>query len=329
MGSLLYNLQTGIGAICFVICVVFLICLAHGHKTLSRKRRSEGCFYRISVSVTFAAMLWLCLALLIYVVMGFPMSPLAWHILNGLLVTLYQAAEMSMFVLLMSRHYFVFADTVYASPDSVYLVFALLLLLYFVFVLAWVGSCSVYIGHLYYSGDTVSFATFSVSAVVSVLGIEVVDLVLSLFLILAFIEKMLSVTVRLSDEHSTCLLNEKQQRLLDCVSKYFVLSFVATLSTQLASLLWSLYWLAYIVQNAEMQGVLGDWLWPTLLPLDCVVNTVCLFLIFERNTKWYHVMCWRCHACVVRCFRKTTTRKITIHYALNNVELHETLIDAM
>ena len=204
------------------------------------------------------------------------------------------------------------------------------------FILVYIGGAAVYIRHRYYHRDLVKLDVQKVNEIIFAFGTEIVDLILSIYLIVVFVKKLIAVTIDLYDDGSPneSLLSDKQTELLSLVTKYFILSFIATLSTQIASGIWCIYWVGYYFNNEEMQIWSGDFIWPTLIPIDCAINTICLFLIFEQNSKWYNKSCSKCHSLILECFRRSTMAKIRIKYtratagttSISNVELTHSLL---
>ena len=132
----------------------------------------------------------------------------------------------------------------------------------------------------------------------------------------------MSVTVDLRMCQSDILINDKfsilsneQQTLLDVTSKYFILSFIATLWTQIVILIYLVNYVIYLyfglpVNTYLMIYDIGDIFWCS----DGIINPICLFLIFEVNHNWYQRFCKGCHAVSKLCFKKCTMTKVKKRY---------------
>ena len=93
------------------------------------------------------------------------------------------------------------------------------------------------------------------------------------------------------------------------MTKYFVLSLIATISTQIECLLLCINWLGVYFERGYVNQV-SAWMIEIVFPLDCIINTICLFLLFEINKDIYNKWCSGCHSCMGLCFRRNTERKI-------------------
>merc|ERR1712130_774383 len=122
-------------------------------------------------------------------------------------------------------------------------------------------------------------------------------------------------------------LNKEKNVLLHITAKYFVLSFVATLWTQIVTFLYSVHWIfRYMVPSSdaliERQIATVCWM------MDGIINPICLYLIFEVNDAYYQKLCSGCHAFSKLCFRKYTMRNVKRRCANKsmNKELNMTLL---
>ena len=336
--TLIYDIDTGLSAIAAIICWVILILLIYADCKLSNSKSKRNRFYRISINITYCTFILLISTLIIYLIMGFnsiALYGLSWSILNASMTMFYYFAQTTLYILLLLRLHFVFCETQYRSSKCVYISFGILMSLYILFILLYICGQSIYIGHNYFDSSIFQFNAVWITDTVSAVGIEIIDLILSIFLVVIFIKKLMAVTVTLYNDQSPNkqtedLLNDKQNDLLSMITKYFVLTFIATLSTQIESLIWSIYWIGYCLNDAGIESWTGDIFWPTLIPIDCVINVICLFLIFDFNRGWYARICNGFHVFVLGFFRTSTTRKIKRTYleSFNDVELSVTLIDS-
>ena len=139
--------------------------------------------------------------------------------------------------------------------------------------------------------------------------------------------KMSAVTIDMNDNKSELFtndqvakLNEKQKHLLDIMTKYFILTFNATLFTQLELIALCVTWMTAWYEYWDIHFY-ADYLYAYFFPLDCAVNSICLFLIFEINDKWYKKICKGYHAFIRLCLKKITKRKLRNQYS-NDLQLH-------
>merc|ERR1719373_1519312 len=83
-------------------------------------------------------------------------------------------------------------------------------------------------------------------------------------------------------------MNTEQRMLLNISSKCFILSFIAMTWTQIAISLMAATWITGNEYAARVWGI--------FMYSDGIVDPICLFLIFERNDRWYKSLCHGCHA---------------------------------
>ena len=161
------------------------------------------------------------------------------------------------------------------------------------------------------------------------IAIEIIDLLISIGLI-TIVGQMLKVAADLRDDLPQSLevsltssvqsimyqheasknLNTNQSQILDAATKYCVLTFIATLTTQLSILNYCI-----LLINDKIYGY-GDWqpifgsVGAILFCLDCITNPICLFLLFAINRKIYTNVCSKCHLLFGMCLKKMTQKKV-------------------
>ena len=230
-------------------------------------------------------------------------------------------AQLMVYLLLFERVYHAFHGTKYSVNKCNIISFTILLLSYSIVGIVafvpkiWLPSSSPWKD---ISGD------------IYVIGEEIIDLMLSIYLIAMFIIKLLQITVDLNDNISEkfinaeiAVLNEQQKKLINIMTKYFMLSFIATLITQLESLVYGVGHFVWYYDNDWTLYI--SWI---LWPIDCAVNSVCLFLIFDMNNEWYLKSCKGFHACIKLWFKRVTKRRIQKKYSdYDNVELEINLLN--
>ena len=226
-------------------------------------------------------------------------------ILNCLYVIIWEVSQALIYILLMLRVHHSFKNTKYAISKSVYIIFIISNILF----------CAISIAYVFHKllevppDEEEQFRTqFTYSRTldgVYQIGLELIDLFISILLILLFIKKMIDVTV----DVQLSQLNKEKNVLLHITAKYFVLSFVATLWTQLVTFLYSVHWVFRRVVpelSADIERHIATGFWM----MDGIVNPICLYLIFEVNDAYYQRLCGGCHAYSKLCFRKYTMRNV-------------------
>ena len=105
--------------------------------------------------------------------------------------------------------------------------------------------------------------------------------------------------------------NDKQRYLLNIMTKYFVLSLFAILSTQIVTIFYSASWISGSYD--ETTGIIFFDIFHVLLPIDCAITTCCLFLNFGSTNEYYegNGICRRCHYCSLLWFKRMTKNSVT------------------
>ena len=316
-------IQISAGAVSFFICLIILIALIYNiHNAPSNIKPNKR-----SIRLTYTVIALLIVSTFFFCFNGSYIAnfninvELALILLDGISTIAWNLAQFFVYLLLFERIYHAFNQTKYSVSKYTIIWFTILSVGYLV------SSILMYI---LWSMQSPFSVTEDVFGDVYAIGEEIIDLILSIYLIGIFINKLLQLTIDLNENDSEKYinsqggaLNEQQQRLIDLMTKYFVLSFMATLITQLESLVYCIgyfddsgwgYWVLYV-----------SWI---LWPVDCAVNSICLFLIFEINGKWYHKWCKGFHACIKLFFKRATKRKLRKKYfGDQNVELEINLLN--
>ena len=221
-------------------------------------------------------------------------------------------SQVLIYTLLMLRLHLSFKETKYAISKLIYVGFC-------IFMILFILSYGLYIfENILFIEDKLDNITLSVSlnhgiGSAYIVSAEITDFVISVILISLFIAKMNQVTAD-SNSHSIdreiSRLNEQQNALINVSAKYFILSFVATLWTQISILLFCVVWILNdLNQTNEVEWTMWRW-FLVFFYGDGIVNPICLYLLFEINDGCYHRICHRCHSLARLCFRKCTQRRM-------------------
>ena len=300
----------GAGALSGLICLITLIALIIRIYKVSNNKRPN----KISLKMTYTAISLFVTSMLFYcfpwtytpnpnrIVLFDIVSTVSWNL-----------AQFIVYLLLFERVYHAFNNTKYSVSKYTVIWFMIL-------SFAYLSSVVVYI---LWDIQAPNSNSENVFGDIYSIGEEVIDLILSVYMIAIFMNKLFQLTVDLAGNDLPEILTIQQQRLIHIMTKYFILSFIATLVTQLESLIYCF---------AEFSGTQGDYKWILyvsflLWPIDCAVNSICLFLIFDINERLYIKSCGKFHTCIKTLFNRRIKRKLTIVYSADNVELEINLLD--
>ena len=190
---------------------------------------------------------------------------------------------------LVHRLHSVFAHSSYHLSSSLILTFYVLIVLFFS-----LESASTFCYILYFS-ENLDLAEYEMYHLVIVIFQEIVDFILTVFLIRIFIDKLTSVMLNLSDEY-TSVLSPRHLQMIDVITKYNVLGIPAIVSTQLFLLIDMVFIIIILVtSDAGFEEVADTHFLPFVWILDCITNVLCLFLNASDTLYWYGVLCGKCH----------------------------------
>lgn len=254
-------------------------------------------------------------------------KPLIGFILIGLFAVSYIISQVLIYWLLMFRVYHTFKDSIYAPHRCTYILFAVMVILF---------AISSLLGIVYNYLVVLAPSTLD-EQVLDHLGVwvastrQLIDFFTTVYLITLFIKLLLKVTVDINDDRIdeesmesgliVIQLDASQEVLLNVMTRFFVLTLFATLSTQInlwigtVSLL-SNYFDAYHVYVSTF--ALRWW----LIPFDCMVNSVCLYLMLEANHTQYTMMCSKCDNRSRVCCHRMAKRWIKRSYDSLHVHVH-------
>eukprot|EP01083_Nonionella_stella_P144904 453189_1 len=160
------------------------------------------------------------------------------------------------------------------------------------------------------------------------IGVTIIDFILEISLIALFTHKMCRLTVDLQDiktdewiNYRVAILSKTQQGLLSIMTQCFILSLIATLSTQIQSFLLCFHWISNVFYGYNGLTASIGHLYLIFWALDCIINSLCLFLIFEANVVCYNKTCKGCNALVRLCFKGIATKQIQRQYGANTYDL--------
>eukprot|EP01084_Bolivina_argentea_P189425 325743_1 len=171
---------------------------------------------------------------------------------------------------------------------------------------------------------------FLLSTWTAIIAIEqVIDLCLSISSISLFVHKLWLMNIDIVKEENNPLdndLNQKQVKIIKAVSKITVLSSVAIISSQL-----------FLISEAiiSIYDRQKGYSWETsalptrisrlYLPIDCIINIVCIELSFDFANKPYHRLCccldFICNAIATRKAKGQMNELKTSLMSMNNMKL--------
>ena len=108
-------------------------------------------------------------------------------------------------------------------------------------------------------------------------------------------------------------LNSNQTEILDAVTKYTVLSVIATLCSQLNTLVYAVILIIKKIYPGDW-SIWGGSIGGIFFCIDCIINPICLYLLFAVNRKIYRLCCNKCHKMFGFCLRNVTQKRVKKKY---------------
>lgn len=316
-------------AISIILCIFILSSLYLNRKHILQASHNSQCIVlKISNWCIFCYIVFNILVFIDYMLyhQGRPTNApynLQTKILNCVYVIIWEISQALTYILLMLRLHHSFKKTKYAISQSIYIIFIVSNILFLLLSIAYIFHKILEVPSRAQEHFPNQYTYSRILDGVYQIGLELIDLFISISLISVFIKKMIEVTVDVQMSQ----LNKEKNVLLHITAKYFVLSFVATLWTQIVTFLFSAHWIfRHIVplSDAIFERHIASVCWI----MDGIVNPICLYLIFEVNDAYYQKLCGGCHAFSKLCFRKYTMRNVkrrNNHKSMNG-ELKMTLL---
>ena len=128
---------------------------------------------------------------------------------------------------------------------------------------------------------------------------QIIDLILSIGLIGLFVNKLrcLHDDIEYSKRVSIRANNQQQYeqsqfKILIIISKVTLLSTIAIISSQLYLLYKTIFYILESFYGFDVSNI-DIWIFDGFLPISSALNTICIFLSFDFNHKWYVKVC--CH----------------------------------
>lgn len=140
---------------------------------------------------------------------------------------------------------------------------------------------------------------------------EIIDLLLSIGLIGAYIRKLWQLNEKVANPFSTKNndgkeINSAQNKILNAIGKITILSSLAIISSQLLLIVQTIVYFQAISSSLTIQVI-----WILLNNIDCMINTICIFLSFDFNVDLYHKICGYFQKCCFKFCKMVYTKRNT------------------
>eukprot|EP01084_Bolivina_argentea_P296882 511377_1 len=212
----------------------------------------------------------------------------------------------------MNRLISVFKDTALSLSTRMISTFYSLIFFYLIISLISIAS------YILYNFNYINLEQFEICHLIIVIFQEIDDLILTIFLIKIFVNKLTAVMIALSDTYQKDLTIQ-QIRLINVIIKYNILAIPAILSTQIALIIdWIFIVITLITNSNNFQNAADTYYLPFVWVIEMLINTICLFLSTSDTKMWYDIVCSRFHN---RCMKnKMKKAKEDVNLAIKGLE---------
>jgi len=254
-------------------------------------------------AITYSAIICFQTALIYFMIGLSTFGTLAHSFMNGLCFVFYSLAQILIFIVLFSN-----LNHIFPSPRPTRTAFAAFLSLYGLLVAIWTITKLTEISREFFARNAISPQTEHVIETAAVIGMQFVDIVLVIYLVAA-------ITIHLRDVKKTkqrsASIREPEERIdrITLGIKQFVLTFIFTVSSQIESILLITACIASLLGNDRIPYVLSHIFWPLLMPIECIVKSVCLSMMLTINDEWYHSVCFCCHSFTFYFYEQSADRR--------------------
>jgi len=281
----LYTVQFALSVEAFIVCLAFLCRLVHRtHCTANASHYRASALY-----LTFSAIVCFGTALIYFVIGLTATNTLAQQFMRGFLFLFYSLAQILVYIVFVVK----LSNTKIPPSRRSYAVSRALLSLYSVLCAIWTVTTITEISREHFTRNAMSSSIEHSVEMASMIAIKAVDIALSLYL---------AVTVAVGLRINGHLLSKEGHRNARSTEiRYFVLVSVFTASTQIESVLAVIWCVSDFVGSDGVPFVLGDVVWPIVVPMECISKTVCLFFISGVDEGWHDTVCFVCHSLTAFC----------------------------
>eukprot|EP01084_Bolivina_argentea_P017195 32116_1 len=240
-------------------------------------------------------------------------------IITCVIVLSWNISQIFIYILLMFRVHHSFNDTKYAVSKIVYIIFIILMILFGICSLIFMTHEVVLYEYILYRSASWHYTEMDLGATYAIVT-EIIDFCISVLLITIFVKKMNQVTIDIHINDQISEFSQQQKLLLDISAKYCILSFVATLWTQLAALLYCIFWFSlYFAKKTDYvswwnTAIITNDIFEAFVYFDGIINPICLYLLFDINNDKYKRICHGCHSFVRLCFKRFTQKSVKKKY---------------
>ena len=238
-----------------------------------------------------------------------------WHLANGFV-----------YILFLNRLFYGFVNTRYAVSKAFRVTVITIIIIYILIMLTQIPYNLSYfkeinIGPLSHNHEISFFVHYVLT--------QIIDLVISISLLVLFVKRLRNTISRLYDRDSlddanpaddvcsSVVPRDVKQNVSDLTAKALILSSTMIISTQITRGFSVVYQIVHIYvdynSNLNVVILMISYL---LRNIDCFINSLCVFLLFKFTSKYYNVLCGKCHKCATNVFDKQIENAINNHNKL-------------
>eukprot|EP01084_Bolivina_argentea_P272985 464924_1 len=334
-----YEVAGILGATSVFICIVVLIALCRKQLLKNGVNRRVVYLTNVSIGCLLLSMMFYTAINIMYIEKHLYSHEWRWTIrltLYEMTLFPYILAQIFIYHLLITRLYVAFDGTKYAFSKYVYVIFIILIIGFLLCGIAGLIS-NFMVEEYFYTENSLHITDDVLTGTKSVysFGMEIIDFIITAMLVILFIKRLLRVSVDISCNESyrfvdneSVVLNNEQKVLLNVVTKFFILTLFATMVTQftMAILCVNKIIRATSAVHSEFFKVTHLIYW-WLFAVDCVINSICLYLMPDLCDASYRNMCSGCDSYVRLCCKGVTKKSIKRKYTgINNTDISMQLL---
>eukprot|EP01084_Bolivina_argentea_P212130 360650_1 len=222
-------------------------------------------------------------------------------------IMFWSTAQTCTYYLFLRRLYHVFSNTAYQLPNSYFfaLLFGIMLFLCIEYIVA-IGWFLHFVGFIQH--ESVRFMDLSLTFCAAI-----TDLICSIAFIYLFtsrLSKLYTIDIIRTENRDTTTSIDRQEQLIDVIVRYFLLSCIATVTTQIFLLIFTISDIAYLINSNGNGYIIFENIGFVFWAFDNAVNAICIFMNINFAHNVYHKWCNACHILCLSCFKSNIQKKV-------------------
>ena len=220
---------------------------------------------------------------------------------DSITIILWSIAQLFTYIIILSRIHFTLSNTRYQLKEHNYIIFTILIFVCILLCIVWILRSILY--HNQYINGDISEHNIHEFSVFFVTLVEIIDLTISIFFISIFVNRL-----KMIINQNKLIQSKKHQTITNNMLKYWVLSLFIIISTQIVAFVACIMFVTEYIDDQTAFEVF-EIMYEIFLPLNPIIITFSIFLMFETYHEYYDKRCGCCDNLAMKCFDKLSQKR--------------------